>query len=97
MRNRVVLAAAKLVRMSVVLAMAAVALVTGAVAASASAADGVAASTMPFPIGPVGIAAVVVGLGGLVTGLVRHHRRVAATAAQPAIVEATPIADRAAA
>ncbi|MGB3439405.1 MAG: hypothetical protein WBA97_11700 [Actinophytocola sp.] len=82
MRNRVVLAVARLVRLSAVLAMVPVALVTSAVTASASAADGVAASTMQFPIGPVGIAAVVVGLGGLVTGLVRHHRRVAA--AQPA-------------
>jgi hypothetical protein len=30
---------------------------------------------MPFPIGPVGVGIVVVGLGGLVTGLLRHRRR----------------------
>jgi hypothetical protein len=92
------LAVAKLVRVSVVLALVPVALVTGAVAASASTADGVAASTMQFPIGPVGIAAVVVGLGGLVTGLVRHHRRVVAAAAapQPVVPEPEP-ADKAAA
>jgi hypothetical protein len=95
-RNRVVLAVAKLVRVSVVLALVPVALVTGAVTASASTADGVAASNMQFPIGPVGIAAVVVGLGGLVTGLVRHHRRVAAAASQPAVVEPES-ADKAAA
>lgn len=97
-RNRVVLAVAKLVRVSVALALVAVALVTAATAASASTAEGVAASNMQFPIGPVGIAAVVVGLGGLVTGLVRHHRRVAAAAAtpQPAVVDPEPV-DKAAA
>ncbi|MFL6124929.1 hypothetical protein [Actinophytocola sp.] len=58
-----------------VLTLVPVALVAGAVAASASTADGVAASNMQFPIGPVGVAAIVVGLGGLVTGLLRHHRR----------------------
>jgi hypothetical protein len=75
-----------------------VALATGAVTASAGTADGVAASSMQFPIGPVGIAAVVVGLGGLVTGLVRHHRRIAAAAAapQPVVIEPEP-ADKAAA
>jgi hypothetical protein len=52
-----------------------VVLVAGAVVANASTADGVAASNMQFPIGPVGVAAVVVGLGGLVTGLLRHRRR----------------------
>lgn len=97
MRNRVVLAVAKLVRVSVVLTLVPVALVTGAMTANASTADGVAASNMQFPIGPVGIAAVVVGLGGLVTGLVRHHRRVAAAAtAQPAVAEPEPV-DKAAA
>ena len=75
MRNRVALAVAGLVRLSVVLTLVPVALVTGTVAASASTADGVAASSMQFPIGPVGVAAVVVGLGGLVTGLLRHRRR----------------------
>lgn len=72
MRNRVALAVAKV---SVVFALVPVALVTGVAAASASTADGVAASNMQFPIGPVGVAAVVVGLGGLVTGLLRHRRR----------------------
>jgi hypothetical protein len=74
-RDRVASAAARLVRVSVVLALMPVALMTGAVAASATTADGVAASNMQFPIGPVGVAAIVVGLGGLVTGLLRHRRR----------------------
>jgi hypothetical protein len=82
---------AGLVRLSVVLTLVSVALVTGTVAASASTADGVAASNMQFPIGPVGVAAVVVGLGGLVTGLLRHRRRglVAAREAQqrPAVTD----------
>ncbi|MFC4853399.1 hypothetical protein [Actinophytocola glycyrrhizae] len=86
--------------MSVVLALVPVALVTGAIVASASTADGVAASNMQFPIGPVGIAAVVVGLGGLVTGLVRHHRRIAAAAVlatpRAAVIEPEPV-DKAAA
>lgn len=72
MRNRVAQAVA---RVSVVFALVPVTLVTGVAVASASTADGVAASSMQFPIGPVGVAAVVVGLGGLVTGLVRHRRR----------------------
>jgi hypothetical protein len=96
-RNRVVLAVAKLVRVSVVLALVPVALVTGAVVANASTADGVAASNMQFPIGPVGIAAIVVGLGGLVTGLVRHHRRIATATPQAAVVEPGPASDTAAA
>jgi len=70
-RNRLALA----FRLSVVFTLVPVALVTGALAASASTADGVAASNMQFPIGPVGVAAIVVGLGGLVTGLLRHRRR----------------------
>jgi hypothetical protein len=74
-RNRVASAVAGLVRLSVVLTLVSVALVTGVSVASATTADGVAASNMQFPIGPVGVAAVVVGLGGLVTGLVRHRRR----------------------
>jgi hypothetical protein len=82
-RNRVALAVARLVRLSVVLTLVPVALVTGAVAASASTADGVAASNMQFPIGPVGVAAVVVGLGGLVTGLLRHRRRGLSPAPKP--------------
>jgi hypothetical protein len=79
-RDRVALAVARLVRLSVVLTLVPVALVAGAVAAGASTADGVAASNMQFPIGPVGVAAVVVGLGGLVTGLLRHRRRGLSTA-----------------
>jgi hypothetical protein len=87
-RNRVASAVARLVRLSVVLTLVSVALVTGAVAANASTADGVAASNMQFPIGPVGVAAVVVGLGGLVTGLVRHRRREATPRKQePAVTD----------
>jgi hypothetical protein len=71
-RNRVALAVAKV---SVVFALVPVALATSVAAAGASTADGVAASSMQFPVGPVGVAAVVVGLGGLVTGLLRHRRR----------------------
>jgi len=67
----------------VVFSLVPVALVTGAVVASASTADGVAASNMQFPIGPVGVAAVVVGLGGLVTGLLRHRRRGLSPAPKP--------------
>jgi hypothetical protein len=91
-RNRVALAVAGLVRLSVVLTLVPVALVTGTVAASASTADGVAASSMQFPIGTVGLAAVVVGLGGLVTGLVRHHRRRGQVPKRPS---EQPVADKA--
>lgn len=95
MRNRVALAVAGLVRLSVVLTLVPVALVTGTVAANASTADGVAASNMQFPIGPVGVAAVVVGLGGLVTGLLRHRRRGLAAARE---AQQNPaVADKAAA
>ncbi|HEX6359132.1 hypothetical protein [Actinophytocola sp.] len=94
MRDRVASAAARLVRVCVVLALVPVMLLTGIAAASASTADGVAASNMQFPIGPVGVAAVVVGLGGLVTGLVRHRRReTAASKSEPETV----IIDKAAA
>lgn len=96
MRNRVASAVAELVRVSVVLALVPVALVAGAAVASASTADSVVASNMQFPIGPVGVAAIVVGLGGLVTGLVRHRRRVVAAAAAATVVDADP-ADKAAA
>ncbi len=92
MRNRVVLAAAELVRVSVVLALTAVALVAGVATASATTADGVAASNMQFPIGPVGVAAIVVGMGGLVTGLVRHRRR--EIAAQLAKAQPEPVRER---
>jgi hypothetical protein len=73
-----------------------VALLTGTIAASASTADGVAASNMQFPIGPVGVAAVVVGLGGLVTGLLRHRRRGLAEAAREA-TQKPAVTDKAAA
>jgi hypothetical protein len=96
-RNRVASAVAGLVRLSVVLTLVPVALVTGVAAASASTADGVAASNMQFPIGPVGVAAIVVGLGGLVTGLVRHRRReIAAQPLRPA-PQPEPVSDQAAA
>jgi hypothetical protein len=84
------LAVAKLVRVSVVLALVPVAMVTAVATAGASTADDVAASNMQFPIGPVGVAAVVVGLGGLVTGLVRHRRR--EIAAQLAAAKPNPAA-----
>jgi hypothetical protein len=52
--------------------------VTGAEFASAATANDVAAESVSYGIaGPVGIAAVVVGFGGLVLGLLRHRRRVA--------------------
>lgn len=96
MRNRVASAVAGLVRLSVVLTLVPVVLMTGTVVASATTADGVAASSMQFPIGPVGVAAIVVGLGGLVTGLLRHRRRgLTAQAPQPTQETATP--DKAAA
>jgi hypothetical protein len=91
------LAVARLFRLSVVLTLVPVALVAGAVVASASTADGVAASNMQFPVGPVGVAAIVVGLGGLVTGLVRHRRRVHQQARQTPNVQHEPVvADKAA-
>lgn len=80
MRDRVASAVA---RVSVVLTLVPVALVTGTVTANATTADGVAATNMQFPIGPVGVAAVVVGLGGLVTGLLRHRRRGLTTTPKP--------------
>lgn len=94
MRNRVALKVARgmraqlrrLVRVSVVLALVPVALVAGTQVANASAADGVAADGLSFGIaGPVGIAAVVVGFGGLVTGLVRRRRREVAGVPQSAL------------
>jgi hypothetical protein len=97
-RNRVASAVAGLVRLSVVLTLVPVALVIGVSVASATTADGVAASNMQFPIGPVGVAAVVVGLGGLVTGLVRHRRReVAAQAPKPNPQPEPAVSDQAAA
>ena len=95
MRNRVALAVARLFRLSVVLTLVPVALVTGAVAASASTADGVAASNMQFPIGPVGVAAIAVGLGGLVLGLVRHRRRGLTAVRKPVTVPEPVVTDKA--
>jgi hypothetical protein len=83
-------------KVSVVFALVPVALMTGVAAASASTADGVAASSMQFPVGPVGVAAVVVGLGGLVTGLLRHRRRGPVQAPKPAEPEPA-VTDKAAA
>jgi hypothetical protein len=94
-RNRVALAVARLFRLSMVLTLVPVALVTGAVAASASTADGVAASNMQFPIGPVGVAAIVVGLAGLVTGLVRHRRRGLTAVQKPVAVPEPVVTDKA--
>jgi hypothetical protein len=83
-RNRVALKVArtraavtsKLVRIIVVTAMVPVALLTGAQLATAEAAEKVAAESVSYGLaGPVGIAAVVVGFGGLIVGLLRHRRR----------------------
>jgi hypothetical protein len=84
-----------LVRICVVMALVPVALVVTGAVANASASDGVAAASMPFPVGTVGIAVVVVGLGGLVTGLVRHRRREVNAAAVVKPAE-QPIVERAA-
>ena len=88
MRNRVALKVAraraavtsKLVRVSVVMALVPVVLVAGADLATADAAadatEKVAAESVGYGLaGPVGIAAVVVGFGGLILGLLRHRRR----------------------
>ena len=92
MRNRVA-GIRGLVRICVVMALVPVALVATGAVANASA--GVAAASMPFPVGTVGIAVVVVGLGGLVTGLVRHRRREVNAAAVVKPAE-QPIVERAA-
>ena len=73
----------KLVLVMVLVPVALVAAAQGA-AATPVAEDDVAATSVSFGLlGPVGIAAVVLGFGGLVIGLLRHRRRVvtAATAA----------------
>lgn len=87
MRNRVA-GVRGLVRMCVVLVLVPAVLVVAGQTASASAADDVAASSMPFPVGPVGIAVVALGFGGLVAGLVRHRRRVVAP---PAVAKPEPV------
>jgi len=81
-RNRVALKAArmraaamsKLVRLSVVLAVVPAVLVTGAQIAAADDRAAVDSASVGLA-GPVGIAAVVLGFGGLVAGLLRHRRR----------------------
>ena len=88
MRNRVAPKAARtraavtstLVRMSIVMtlvpAFAVAALVTAAQPAAAAADGQVAAQNVSYGLlGPVGIAAVVLGFGGLIVGLLRHRRR----------------------
>jgi hypothetical protein len=72
------------------------AMALGVRTAAASTSDGVAAASMPFPVGTVGIAVVVVGLGGLVTGLVRHRRREVAANAVLKRAADQPVAERAA-
>ena len=68
--------ASKLVRISVVMAVVPVVLMARAGFASASAGEPVAAESATFGVGgSVGIAAVVLGFGGLVAGLLRHRRR----------------------
>ncbi|HEV7650067.1 MAG TPA: hypothetical protein VGP26_18120 [Actinophytocola sp.] len=58
------------------MALVPVVLVAGADLASAAAAEKVAAESVSYGLaGPVGIAAVVVGFGGLIIGLLRHRRR----------------------
>jgi len=81
----------RLVRVSVVLALVPAALALVVSTASASTADGVTANSMSF-VGPVGIAAVVVGFGGLITGLVRHRRRGTAAPAMDTR-RVTPVAE----
>jgi hypothetical protein len=74
----------KLVRMSVVMALVPAVLV--GVAQSASAADGkIAAQSVSFGLGPVSIAAVAIGFGGLIVGLLRHRRREAAAVVRPPV------------
>lgn len=79
MRNRVALQSARtrrrLVRISVVMTVVSTVLVAGARFAAAAAPDRVAAESASFEFGPVSIAAVVLGAGGLVVGLLRHRRR----------------------
>lgn len=97
MRNRVAIAGVRgLVRICVVLVLMPAALALAAQTANASTADGVSTASMPFPVGPVGIAVVVVGLGGLVTGLVRHRRRELAAGAVVEPKPEQPITERAA-
>ncbi|GAA2964703.1 hypothetical protein [Actinokineospora diospyrosa] len=62
----------------------AVALVLGSTQVASAAVDGAVESSVPFTVaGPVGIAAVIVGVGGFAVGLVR--RRKATKAPAPAV------------
>ena len=93
MRNRLVrgqrMRLRRLVRTSVVLAL--VPALLAALAGVATAAP-VAADSMPSGMGgPFSIAAVVIGLGGLITGLLRHRRR--AIAAVQAVAQPAPVAE----
>ena len=85
-----------LVRMSVVMALVPTLVGAALVAAARTAAavppepvaDGrqVAAESVSFGFaGPVGIAAIVVGFGGLVAGLLRHRRRAAVPVGRPRV------------
>jgi hypothetical protein len=78
-------------RVAAVLALLPAALVlVAAASAGADTATGVAAEQGSFGVaGPVGIVAVILGVGGLVVGLVRRHRT---KAARVALVETRPMA-----
>ncbi len=93
MRNRLVRGQRtrlrRLVRTFVVLAL--VPAFLAALTGIASAAP-VAADSMPSGMGgPFSIAAVVLGLGGLIVGLLRHRRR--AVAAVPPVAPPAPVAE----
>lgn len=93
MRNRVVRGQRtrlrRLVRTSVVLAL--VPAFLAALAGVATAAP-LAADSMPSGMGgPFSIAAVVIGLGGLIAGLLRHRRRVIASV--PPVVPPAPVVE----
>lgn len=103
MRNRVTYQAARsargvlrirVVRTASVLAALPVALLVAAAqtaAAEVTLAQGPAAADLSFgAAGPVGIAAVVVGIGGLVAGLLRRRRLAARSAATRTVPGARP-------
>jgi hypothetical protein len=79
----------RVTRVAAVLALLPAAFVLVATA-SAGADTGVAAEQGSFGVaGPVGIGAVILGVGGLVVGLVRRHRT---KAARVALIETRPMA-----
>lgn len=82
----------RLVRTSVVLALVPAFL---AALAGVAAAAPVAADSMPSGMGgPFSIAAVVIGLGGLIAGLLRHRRRVITSVPPVApVVPPAPVAE----